>query len=222
MEENKYVFRAVNPRCDEDVEKYIDLRKGLDKHLKITREIDATLVNWKRWHLGAPEYMFPEDYKDKPLGDIEKLADEFVFLCEEKGEAIGYIEVSNYHVVDGERPDDDIGIIGEIFIKPEYRKQDISLKLLKLGVKKLIECGKFRAICNVQEDNEYRFLHFAIADGNVVYEDKCKRKDGSETIDYTLMVDLKKLNEDISKGRLTRRIGKYYHEIREKEQGVTV
>lgn len=222
MEDNKYTFRAVNPRCDEDMKKYIDLTFGLDNHLKIKRKIDDNFVNWKRWHFGAPEYVFPEEHKNKPIEDFNKLADEFVFLCENNGETIGYIEVSNYHVVKGKRPDDDIGIIGEIYLKPEHRKIDLSLKLLKLGVQKLIECGKFRAICNVQEDNKYRYLHFAMADGNVIHKDKCKRKDGSTTIDYTLMIDLKKLSDDLEKGRFARRIGKYYHEILKKEQGVIV
>lgn len=222
MEENKYVFKAVDPRNDEDVEKYIDLSKGVDEHLKVKRKMDENFVKWKRWHLGAPEYVFPEDYKDKPLGDINKLADEFVFICEKNAEAIGYIEVSNYHVINGERPNDDIGIIGEIYLKPEHRKMDLSLQLLKLGVQKLIQCDKFRAICNVQEDNRYRYLHFAMADGNIIHKDKCKRKDGSTTIDYTLMIDLKKLQEDLEKGRFARRIGKYHHEILKKEEGLNV
>jgi len=213
MEENKYIFKAVDPRNDEDVEKYIDLSKGLDEHLKVKRKMDENFFKWKRCHLGAPEYVFPDEYKNKPLEDFNKLADEFVFICEENGKAIGYIQVANYHVVKGERPDDDIGIIGEIFVKPEYRKQDISLKLLNLGVQKLIDCGKFRAICNVQEDNKYRYLHFAMADGNVVHEDICKRQDGSKTIDYTLMIDLKQLNEDLIKGKFSRRVGKYHLKI---------
>ena len=78
------------------------------------------------------------------------------------------------------------------------------------------------AIISVQEDNKYRYLHFAMADGNVIHEDKCKRKDGSETIDYTLMIDLKKLNEDLSNGRFARRIGKYHHEILKKVQNVNI
>ena len=224
MEENKYIFRAVNPRSDEDIQKYIDLKSDLDSFLKIktTKKKDENFINWQRWHLGAPEYVFPEDYKNKPLGDVEKLADEFVFICEIKGDAVGYIQVANYHLINGKRPDDDIGIIGEIYLKPEHRKTDLSLQLLKLGVKRLIQCGKFKAFCNVQKDNKNRYLHFAMADGNIVHEDICKRNDGSTTIDYTLMIDLNNLYEDIIGKRFIRKIAKYHKMMVSKEEGLTL
>lgn len=49
------------------------------------------------------------------------------------------------------------------------------------------------AICNVQEDNPNRFLHFAMANNNVVGKQKIVKGDGKETIDYTLLIDLHNL-----------------------------
>ena len=85
-----------------------------------------------------------------------------------------------------------------------------------MGVDKLIECGKFRAICNVQEDNKNRFIHFAMADGNVIETCKCKRKDGTETIDYTILIDLKKLQKT-SKKELGFKAIKYKKEFETKQ-----
>ena len=195
MEENKYIFRAVDPRSDDDIKILFELRKKLSEFLKDRKSFDENIINWQRWHWGAPEYVFPEDYKDKSLRDVEKIADEFAFVCEKDGAAVGYILVDSYHVVDGERPNDDIGIIGEIFVLPEHRKKEVSYNLIQMGINKLIQKGKHRAICDVQDDNEFKYLHFAMADGNVVHQYECERKDGNKTVNYTLLIDLKKIKD---------------------------
>ena len=144
----------------------------------------------------------------------EKKADEFAFVCEKDGEFLGCVEIATYHIVDYKRPDDDIGVIGETYVKEECRGQSmISLKLLKMAIQKLMECGKFHAICHVQEDNEFRYLHFAMADGNIVDQTECKRKDGRETINYTLLIDLKKLIEEIEQDKFIRKVGKYHSKM---------
>ena len=218
MEEKQFVFKALNPRNDEDVIKYFKLHQGLTDFLKLSARVDENVIKWKRCHFGAPEYVFPDEYRNKPLPDLKEHADEFAFVCEYQGDFVGFIEVSTYHIVDGKRPDDDIGSISDIFVKEEFRKgSNISLTLLKMGVQKLLESGKNRAVCNVQEDNKHRYLHFAMADGNVVHKDKCKRKDGSETIDYTLLIDLKSLNEDLVNKKFAKRIAKYHLKIKNED-----
>ena len=91
----------------------------------------------------------------------------------------------------GEILEDDIGAIHEILVSSvKGTSPIIATTLLKLAIKKLIDEGKTKAVCNVQEDNENRFLHFALADSNVLEKGVCKRTDGTETVDYTLLMDL--------------------------------
>ena len=214
MEGDKFTFRAVNPRSDEDIRKYFELKQGLIDFLKARNKIDEKIINWQRWHLGAPEYVFPDDYKDKPLPSMEENADEFAFVCEVDDKFVGFVTICAYHVIGGKRMKDDIGVLSDIFVEEEFRGQtQISLKLLKMAIDKLMGCGKFRAICHVQEDNPLHYIHFAMADGNVILKDTCKRKDGKETIDYLLMIDLKKLNEEITNDKFVRKIGKYHVEM---------
>lgn len=214
MVENEYVYRVIDPKNVEDIKKYLNIRDELNDFLnKKVKPLTEDQIKWLRIRMGAIE-LLPEHQQNSEyaLGLIKK-PDEICIVCEEGKQAIGYIYVNTYNVKDGERTNDDVGIISDIFVKEEFRgNSEIALNLLKRGVQKLIDCGKFRAICNVQEDNRYRYLHFAMADGNVIHKDQCKRKDGSETIDYTLMIDLKRLNTDIEKGVFVRRIGKYHLE----------
>ena len=149
--------------------------------------------------MGATELLPQHQQQDDYSLGLQQKPDEISIVAELEGEIIGYVEIATYHLVKWKRPDDDIGLLHEIFVKEQYRNTDISFKLLQMGAEKLIECGKFRAICNVQEDNKQRFLHFAMADGNIIEIGKCKRKDGTETIDYTLLIDLKKLQKTSKK-----------------------
>ena len=68
-----------------------------------------------------------------------------------------------------------------------------SFELFKMAMDKLLSLGKTKAVCNVQEDNPNRFLHFALADGKVLEESSCVRRDGSETTDYRLLIDFENL-----------------------------
>lgn len=186
-------YRAVNPRSEADITKFFSLIKKLSEFCNDNQTIDADKIKWARVHMGAIELL--DKFKDKPLEPLNNNADEFSFVCEKDGEFVGYISVCAYHVVNGERPDDDIGIIHEIYVNDEHRNGTTAYTLLQLGLKKLIECGKTRAICNVQEDNPYRYLHFAMADGNIIKTTECKRANGDTTTDYTLLIDLKALQK---------------------------
>lgn len=187
-----FSYRALNPRNDEDVKKYFELVCGLSDFCNDNKSVDENMIKWACVHMGAVE-LVNSAYKDKPLPPLDENADEFVFICEDNGKFIGYVEVCSYHIVDGKRPDDDIGILHEIFVLDEYRNGTIAYTLLQMAINKLIEKGKNRAICNVQEDNPNRFLHFAMANNNVIREQECTRKDGTKTIDYTLLIDLQNL-----------------------------
>ena len=61
-----------------------------------------------------------------------------------------------------------------------------------------------------------------MADGNVVRTSECKRKDGSITKNFILLIDLKKLSKTTS-GQFIKKVGKYHSEIlKAEEQGVSV
>lgn len=188
----KFSYRVLNPRNDEDVKKYFELVCGLSDFCNANKSVDENMIKWARVHMGAIELVNPA-YKDKPLPPLDENADEFVFICEDNGKFIGYVEICSYHIVDGKRPEDDIGILHEIFVLDEHRNGTIAYTLLQMATDKLIEKGKNRAICNVQEDNPNRFLHFAMANNNIVKEQECTKKDGTKTTDYTLLIDLHNL-----------------------------
>ena len=186
-------YRAINPRSDEDIKKYFELIKGLSDYCGDLQVFDDEKIKWARFHMGAIEYC--DKFKNEPLHPLEENADEFAFVCEDEGEFVGYIDIATYHVENGERAEDDIGMLHDIYVLDDYRNGDIAYNLLQIAVDKLLECGKNKAICNVQADNPNRFLHFAMADNNIIKESECKRRNGSKTIDYTLLIDLKKLKD---------------------------
>ena len=62
---NNCVFRAVNPRNDEDIRKYFELLNDLCNFLNSKKTYNENRIKWKRYHFGAPEYVFPELYNDK-------------------------------------------------------------------------------------------------------------------------------------------------------------
>ncbi len=194
---NKFIFRAVDPRNDDDMHKYFCLAKGLSDYLNNLATFDENEMRWARIRMGAVEYVDLQDWINKPLKPIEDEAQEFVFVCELNGEFIGYIDFCDYHMEDGKVKDDEIGAIHEIFVKDKFQHKDstISFTLLKMAVEKLLECGKTHAVLEVQEDNKNRFLHFALADGNVIEKTTCKRRNGEETISYRLLADLNKIKK---------------------------
>ena len=189
----KFVYRAVNPRSDADMLKLANLERSLQAFCNSEKQITKEHLKWSRIHMGAVEYF--DDYKGKELLPLEENADEFVYVCEAGDEFVGYVEVCSYHVVDGKRPDDDIGILHEIYVKDEYRGGEIAYRLLQMGIDKLLQKNKTRAICNVQEDNPNRHLHFAMAGKNVIDQKEIKRCNGKKTIDYTLLIDLNNLKK---------------------------
>lgn len=196
----EFIYRTLNPSNEDDVKKFLNIRGQLDEHLKKkVKPLTEEQIKWLRIRMGAIELLPENEQKREYALGLQTKPDEICIVCEDENNVIGYIEIATYHVVNGERPNDDIGIISDIFVKEKFRNTNISFKLLQMGVDKLIECGKFRAICNVQEDNKQRFLHFAMADGNVIETSTCKRKDGTKTTDYTLLIDLKKLQNTTKK-----------------------
>ena len=170
--------------------------KNVDKIVKLDEEL-CKFLNKK--------YVYnPEIYKWRKI-HIDEMKDEGVFICELNDEPVGYISVCYYHVVDHKRPDDDIGIISDIYVMPEHQNGFNAYQLLQLGLGALIENGKNRAIMNVQEDNENHYLHFAIAD-KLLEQEECTRANGSKTMDYTLLIEDVKALKDLSYKEFMRRI----------------
>ena len=213
----EFKYREINPHDEEDIKKYLDIREELNSYLKKkVNPLTDEQIKWLRIRMGATELLPKHQQQSEYALGLQNKPDEICIVCEVENEIIGYVYVNTYNVVNGERTKDDIGIISDIFVTEKYRNTDISFNLLQMGVKKLIECGKFKAICNVQEDNKQRFLHFAMADGNVIETSTCKRKDGTNTTDYTLLIDLKKL-QGLTKKELGFKAVKYKREYEAKQ-----
>ena len=188
-------YRKINPSRYEDIKIYFSMQQELDDMLSTNCNLpNAEKIKWQRIRMGATELRddWNEDnywYKEK----LEQVADEYAFICEDKDTVVGYISVCTYHIVNGDRPNDDIGIIDAIYVKDNYRGTDIAYNLLQLGLKALINAGKNKSIVTVQQDNPNRFLHFALAD-SLLNKSKCKRKNGTVTISYDLLIsDIKKV-----------------------------
>ena len=188
---SEFVYRAVDPRNDEDMQKYFNLAEGLSNFLKNNASFDENQMRWARIRMGAVEYVDLNDWVNKPLKPIEEEAHEFVFVCEKDGEFVGYVDICDYHFDNDRIIEDEAGTIHEIYVKDEFQQTDIAFKLLQMAVEKLLQLGKSKTYMEVQEDNKNRFLHFALADGNVVKTSTLKRRNGEETTSYTLQADLK-------------------------------
>lgn len=188
----EYNFRKVDPRSDEDMKKYVSLIKKLSDFCNDNQTFDEEKLKWMRVRMGAIEYA--DKYDEKELCSVDDNADEMAFVYEIDGEFVGFIDVAFYHIVNGERPDDDIGIIHDMYVEKKHRGM-ASFTLLKMAVQALMKKGKNYAICNVQEDNDNKPLHFALANNNVVQTQECRRRDGSITTDYTLLIDLKEIKD---------------------------
>lgn len=186
---NKYIYRILNPRNDNDIKNYFELVSKLNDFCNSKKIIDDSLINWDRFHMGAIEYIDKNINKDS-LPSLEDNAHEFVFVCEYNNKFIGYSKVCSYHIVNGICPDDDIGILHEIYVLDEYRDGIIAYTLLQMAIYKLIEKGKNKAICNVQDTNKNKYLHFAMANNNIIDTNEVCLDNGNKTIDYTLLIDL--------------------------------
>ena len=113
-----YKYRAINPHDDIDIEKYLEIHYELDSFLKKKfNPLTEEQVKWLRIRMGAIE-LLPKHQQtgDYALGLIKK-PDEIAIVCEKEDEVIGYIHVNTYNVKDGERTNDDVGIISDIFVK---------------------------------------------------------------------------------------------------------
>ena len=198
--ESNFTYRTINPHIEEDFQNFLDIRKQLDIHLnKKVVTFTEEQIKWFRIRMGAIELLPKHQQQGEYALGLLKKPDEICIVCQDNDDVVGFVYVNTYNVKNGERTNDDVGVISDIFVKEKYRNSGIAFKLLQMGVDKLIEHGKFKALCNVQEDNKQRFLHFAMADGNVISIGECKRKDGSTTKDYTLLIDLKKLKNTTQK-----------------------
>jgi len=144
--------------------------------------------------------------------------DEIYFYAKDGDKIVGFINVTAYHVEDDKRVDDQTGLISDILVDKQYRGNGISETLLMLGVDALLDHPKHikSAIMHVQEDNEFRFLHFALAD-KIRSTSKCTRDNGSETTNYELFIsDISKYNsENFNKRDLQRRCIKIKKQIEE-------
>lgn len=190
-----YVYRKVNPHNIDDINKYLEIQQKLNQYLHSkAKPLSDEQIKWLRIRMGAFELLDAPKTKDKELANrLENQMDEVCFLCELNDEVIGFCAICNYHVVNGERPDDDIGMISDIYVKDGFRSGEIAYNLLKLGIDELINAGKTSAIVVVQEDNPNRFLHFAIAD-KVLESEVIKRNNNTKTINYDLLIsDLAKV-----------------------------
>ena len=172
--------------------------------------------------MGAVEYVDLQDYINRTLPSIEDNAREFVFVCEYNDEFVGYVDFCDYHMkVCEEVIEDDIGAIHEIFVSKEHRKNhSIAEKLLKMAVEKLISKGKTKAVCSVQEDNPNRFLHFAMMD-KILEQDVCTRIDGTETMDWILLIDLIKIQK-MSGWDIAKKAAKLKRKFQQEENMITI
>ena len=197
MEDKKYTYRKVNPSDINDINRYLAIQKQLKDFLKVNaRDLTEEQIKWLRIRMGAYELLSDINGKDKVLSDrLQRQVDEIVYLCEVDDEVTGFCAICTYHIKDGERLDDNIGIISDIYVKEEYRNGDIAYKLLQLAIKELLQANKTAVVMEVQEDNPNRFLHFALAD-KILFKEKCKRNDGTITISYSLLIsDVRKIQK---------------------------
>ena len=208
MENNKFVYRKINPSSEDDMKKYFDINKQLDTYLSnnVTPFTEEQIM-WLRIRMGATELLLDSDDETQAYKkEIERMADEHCFVCELGDEIVGHVFVCTYHIIDGKRPDDNIGIISEIYVKDEYRQGIIAYKLLQLAFDTLLNANKTSAILSVQEDNPNRFLHFALSD-KILEKRKCTRKNGSVTTSYDLLIsDIAKTKAMSSRELATRAI----------------
>lgn len=178
---------------EEYFDEYLKLSMGLSDYLQNTQTFEDERIMWQKKHFF--------EWKD-----------EFAYLCMCENKAVGYIHCCNFHCLNGSYCDNDgVGIISDIYMKDEHQNAgDNAYTLLQLCLDELIKNGKNKAIMNVQDDNPNKIFHFAMAD-TLIEENTCKRRDGSITKDYVLLIsDLEKLKNTSlwSLGKRAARINK--------------
>lgn len=175
---------------EEYFDEYLKLSMGLSDHLQNLQTFEDERIMWQRKH-------------------FFEWNDEFAYLCMYNGEAVGFIACCNYHCLSSSYCDSDgIGIISDIYVKRDHQNGgENAYALLQLGLSEMIENGKNKAIMMVQGDNPNKVFHFAMAD-TLVEESTSKRRDGSITEDYVLLIsDLEKL-QNTSKFALLKKVTK--------------
>ena len=208
MGNNQFIYRKINPSSEDDIKKYFDCNKQLDNYLgRNVTPFTEEQVMWLRVRMGASELLPGSDEETLSYKkEIKQMPDEHCFVCELGDEFIGYVFVLTYHIVDGKRPDDNIGIISEIYVKDKYRQGLIAYNLLQLACDTLLKANKTAAILNVQEHNPNRFLHFALAD-KILEKEEYTRENGSVSIDYSLLIsDINKIKTMSARELATRAI----------------
>ena len=201
-----FKYRKLNPHIREDIYKYLEIQNKLNHFLNSkAKPLTEDQIKWLRIRMGAFELLDDYKGKDKELATrLDEQADEICYFCELNNEVIGFCAICTYHIVDGERPNDAIGIISDIYVDEQYRNGEIAYNLLQYALEELIKANKTSAIMIVQEDNPNRFLHFALAD-RVLSTDIISRKNKTKTINYELLIsDILKI-KSLSSRDLARR-----------------
>lgn len=171
-------------------DEYLKLSMGLSDHLQNTQTFEDERIMWQKNHF----------FVDK---------DEFCYLCMLNNEAVGFIAGTLFHCFSGSYCDTDgVGIISDIFVKRDHQNGgENAYALLQLGINEMIENGKNKAIMVVQGDNPNKVFHFAMAD-TLVKESTCKRRDGSITEDYVLLISDLETLKNTSKFALLKKVTK--------------
>lgn len=192
-------YRKINPSSDEDIKIYFEMRKELNNYLSTNcSEPTEEIIKWQRLRMGAAEFLdelrpgnAPEALKEK----FRNRPDEVCYIAEDGGKVIGFVMYLNYWLKDKERLGPEYGNINEILVKDGYKGTDVAYTLLKMALNDLINAGKTKITMTVQQDNPNRFLHFALAD-KLLDMQTCKRKNGSVTVSYDLLIsDATKIKE---------------------------
>lgn len=184
-----FKYRKLNPHIREDIDEYLKIQNKLNNFLNSkAKPLTEDQIKWLRIRMGAFELLDDYKGKDKELATrLDEQADEICYFCELDNEIVGFCAICTYHIVDGERPDDDIGIISDIYVDERFRNGEIAYNLLQYALDELIKANKTSAIMIVQEDNPNRFLHFALAD-KILRTDIISRKNKTKTINYELLI----------------------------------
>ena len=191
-------YRKLDARNDKDFCLFLAMEESLDDYLK-TNKSEENLTQkhlWTRVHMGAVEFLdelVPGKDTTEYRKQLQTMPDEVCYIAEENAETIGYVVYLNYWCENGARLGAEYGNINAILVKDGYKGTDVAFNLLKLALIDLANNGKTKITMTVQQDNPNRFLHFAMAD-TLLNKSKCKRKNGTITISYDLLIsDIKKV-----------------------------
>lgn len=209
------VYRKVDPHNLNDINKLLTIQYRLNEYLNSnSKPLTQDQIKWLRIRMGAYELLDDYKSKDKELADrLEGSPDEISYFCECDGEIVGFCSICNYHIVNGNRPNDKTGLISDIFVDEKHRNGDIAYKLLQYAIEELIKANLTSAIMVVQEDNPNRFFHFALAD-KVLDTQIISRRNKIKTINYELLIsDIHKIKNMSSKeiARRAIKVQKYFN-----------